>query len=104
ILVTGSPGGSTIITTVLQTVVNVIDHEMNIAQATDFPRFHHQWFPDELLIEDGVYLDVDLHRLRRLGYGIRERGRLGATQSILVEDGVITGASDPRGGGIAVGF
>jgi gamma-glutamyltranspeptidase/glutathione hydrolase len=53
-LVSGSPGGSRIITTTLQVIMNVIDHGMNIAEATCAPRVHHQWLPDELRIEKGI--------------------------------------------------
>ncbi len=64
-LVTGSPGGSRIITRVLQLVVNVIDHDMNVAAATMAPRVHHQWLPDELRVEVG--LSPDTIRLLRPG-------------------------------------
>ncbi len=57
-LVTGSPGGSRIITTVLQMVVNTIDFGMNVAEATNAPRFHHQWLPDELRVEKGFSPDT----------------------------------------------
>jgi len=57
-VVTGSPGGGRIITTVLQVRVNVLEHDMNIAEATHFPRVHHQWFPDTLLLEPGLGPDT----------------------------------------------
>lgn len=103
-LITGSPGGSTIITCILQMIVNVIDYEMNIAQATWAPRIHHQWLPDEIVLERGDFLSVRMQQLERLGHRVVERGSLGDTQSILIKDAVMTGASDPRGGGVTIGF
>ena len=58
VLVTGSPGGSRIITTVLQVIMNVIDHGMNVAEASEAPRIHHQWLPDELRVEEGLSPDT----------------------------------------------
>ncbi len=104
-LVTGSPGGSTIITTVLQVILNVIDHEMTVEKATRFPRVHHQWLPDELRIEKNSLLDVQIHQLEKMGHQVREVNLLGYTQSILVLGNEIHGFSDLRGeGGIAIGF
>ncbi len=95
-LVTGSPGGSRIITTVLQIVMNVIDHGMNIAEASAAPRMHHQWLPDELRIEEGFSPDT-LKLLEGMGYTIKLQPTMGSTESILRrEDGVLFGASDPR--------
>jgi gamma-glutamyltranspeptidase/glutathione hydrolase len=96
LLVTGSPGGSRIITTTLQIISNVIDHKMNIAEATQAPRFHHQWLPDHITVEKGFSTDT-LDLLRAKGHKIEaSRWAMGSTQSILrVEDGW-TGASDPR--------
>ncbi|MFT5452004.1 MAG: gamma-glutamyltranspeptidase/glutathione hydrolase [Enterobacterales bacterium] len=68
-MVTGSPGGSRIITAVLQAVINVIDYKMNIAAATVAPRFHHQWYPDVLIMEKGFNLDI-LNQLRKIGYKV----------------------------------
>jgi gamma-glutamyltranspeptidase/glutathione hydrolase len=72
-LVTGSPGGSRIITTVLQMVVNSIDFGMNVAEATNAPRFHHQWLPDELRVEKGFSPDTSSCWSRK-GRKWRERG------------------------------
>ncbi len=95
-LVTGSPGGSRIITTVLQIVVNSIDFRMNVAEATAAPRFHHQWLPDELRVEKGFSPDT-LRLLAAKGQHVRVQPAMGSTQSIMiVPDGTLYGASDPR--------
>ncbi|EDH0692800.1 gamma-glutamyltransferase [Salmonella enterica subsp. salamae] len=95
-LVTGSPGGSRIITTVLQMVVNTIDFGMNVAEATNAPRFHHQWLPDELRVEKGFSPDT-LKFLEQKGQKIALKEAMGSTQSIMVgPDGKLYGASDPR--------
>ena len=95
-LVTGSPGGSRIISTVLQIIVNVVDHEMNIAEATNAPRIHHQWLPDELRVESGVSVDT-LEKLKSMGYRVRIGPSMGGTQSTFTRDGVhFQGTSDPR--------
>ena len=95
-LVTGSPGGSRIITTVLQMVVNTIDFGMNVAEATNAPRFHHQWLPDELRVEKGFSPDT-LKLLTQKGQNVVVKPAMGSTQSIMVgPDGTLYGASDPR--------
>jgi len=95
ILCTGSPGGSRIISTVLQVILNVIDHDMNIAEATHAHRIHHQWFPDILYYEKGFSHDTKI-LLAAKGHKIKQRAAMGSTQSILLRDGLIFGASDPR--------
>ncbi len=103
LLITGSPGGSTIITTVLQMVMNVVDHELNVAAASAVPRFHHQWQPDRVRLEFGFSADT-IDALKAKGHDIRVGSPLGTTESILVRDGWIQGAADPRrAGGGAVG-
>lgn len=95
-LVTGSPGGSRIITTVLQMVVNSIDFGMNVAEATNAPRFHHQWLPDQLRVEKGFSPDT-LKLLRAKGQNVEVLPAMGSTQSIMIgPDGMRYGASDPR--------
>ena len=105
-MVIGSPGGPTIINTVLECIVNVIDHGMNIAQAVAAPRFHHQWLPDEIRFEP-YGLNPDVQRgLAARGHRLRERGgSQGDAHGILVDrnTGLLTGAADPRGGGAARG-
>lgn len=95
-LVTGSPGGSRIITTVLQMVVNSVDFGMNVAEATNAPRFHHQWLPDELRVEKGFSPDT-LKLLEDKGQKVVVKEAMGSTQSIMIApDGELYGASDPR--------
>lgn len=95
-LVTGSPGGSRIITTVLQMVVNSIDFGMNVAEATNAPRFHHQWLPDQLRVEKGFSPDT-LKLLNAKGQNVKLLPAMGSTQSIMIgPDGTLYGASDPR--------
>ena len=103
----GSPGGPTIINTVLQVVSNVIDHEMNIQQAIDAPRVHHQWLPDEITYEP-YGLSADTSRaLEARGHKLVARPRyMGDAHGVMVEEGtgVRLGASDPRNFGEAVGY
>lgn len=94
-LITGSPGGSRIITTTLQVLMNVIDHDMNIQAAVSMPRIHHQWLPDEIRIEQGVSPDT-LDLLESMGHTVNQQEAMGAAQSILIEDGVFYGGADPR--------
>jgi gamma-glutamyltranspeptidase/glutathione hydrolase len=103
-LVTGSPGGPRIITTVLGMLLDVIDFGMNIAEATDAPRVHHQWRPDELRVERGLSPDT-LHLLRAKGQNVVESSAMGSTATIAIRDGWIMGAADTRQRGtLAVGF
>jgi gamma-glutamyltranspeptidase / glutathione hydrolase len=103
----GSPGGPTIINTVLQVVTNVIDFDMNIQQAVDAPRIHHQWLPDEIVYEPyGMSADT-FRALERRGHRLTERPRyMGDAQAVMVEEGtgVRLGASDPRQAGEPVGY
>lgn len=104
VLVTGSPGGARIITTVLQQVVNHIDFGMNPAEAAATPRFHHQWTPDELRVEKGFSPDT-LALLRQWGHKVALKASMGRTQTIEIRDGLLRGASDPRNpDGKAMGF
>jgi len=94
-LVTGSPGGSRIITSVLQMIVNVIDHGMNIADATSVPRIHHQWFPDKLQLESGFSPDTT-SELERRGHTLDAAQAMGSLQTVIRQDDEFRGASDPR--------
>lgn len=94
-LSTGGPGGSRIITTVLQVIVNVIDHGMNIATATAMPRFHHQWLPDTIYVETGISTDT-LRILEQKGHSITHGRTIGSTNSVHLIDGFIYGSADPR--------
>jgi len=95
VLVTGSPGGARIITTVLQTVVNVIDFGMNPAEAASTPRVHHQWTPDELRIEKGLSPDT-IALLKARGHNVQLKASMGRTQTIQLRGGALYGYSDPR--------
>ena len=102
-LVTGTPGGPTIITTITQIVSNIVDFNMDIANATAAPRLHHQHLPDVLQYErDGMRSDVEA-AVRAMGHDVEARpGYQGDTQSIFVlPDGTLIGVADPRGGGTA---
>ena len=94
-LVVGSPGGSRIISAVIQTIVNIIDFDMNIAEATNTRRIHHQWIPDKLEVEPGFNMD-SLAILQSLGHTVEETFTMGSTQSIHITPDYIFGASDPR--------
>ena len=104
-LVTGSPGGSRIITTTLQIIMNVIDHKMNIQTAVNAVRVHHQWLPDEIRIEKGLNLDT-IQLLQKKGHHIVVKNPMGAASSILINNikHIYYGAADPRRGGLALGF
>jgi gamma-glutamyltranspeptidase/glutathione hydrolase len=104
-LATGSPGGSTIITTVLQIVSNVIDHGLNVAEAENAPRVHDQLYPDELGIERGISPDT-VRLLEAMGHRVVVRAAIGSANSIArTKDGVLMGASDLRQRGtLAVGY
>ena len=105
----GSPGGPTIINTVLQVVTNIIDHGMDLRQAIAAPRVHHQWLPDEIRTEPGArgLPDGVRRALAARGHKIAPATRpMGDAQGILIEPetGVRVGASDPRGSGLAAGY
>ncbi len=95
-LITGSPGGGTIINTVFQTVMNVLEFDMNVAAASSKPRINHQWMPDMTTIESGVSQDT-LNILKDMGHKFNYGSRtLGSTNSIVYRDGYFYGAHDPR--------
>ncbi|WP_198783114.1 gamma-glutamyltransferase [Shewanella putrefaciens] len=103
-LVTGSPGGSRIITTTLQIIMNVIDHGLNIAEASNAARVHHQWLPDELRVESSLNRDT-ISLLEAKGHKVKVQSAMGSTQSIMVTEQGIFGASDPRhSGSEAIGY
>ncbi|WP_299806165.1 gamma-glutamyltransferase [uncultured Shewanella sp.] len=97
-IVTGSPGGSRIITTTMQIIMNVIDHDLNIAEATYAPRVHHQWLPDVLRVEHSLNRDTQ-GLLRAKGHEVKVNNAIGSTQSIMVTEQGIFGSSDPRRAG-----
>ena len=92
---TGSPGGSRIITTVLQIIMNIIDHEMNVSEASHAARIHHQWYPEVLYVEKILNQDTQA-LLRAKQHDVQYRAAMGSTQTIMIKDGLIWGASDPR--------
>jgi gamma-glutamyltranspeptidase/glutathione hydrolase len=94
-LVTGTHGGSRIITMVLQIISNVIDHQMNIAEAVAAPRIHHQWLPDQVDAERGLSPDT-MHLLEARGHEIVVGRTFGSANSIMVTPEGLTGAADPR--------
>jgi gamma-glutamyltranspeptidase/glutathione hydrolase len=103
----GSPGGPTIINTVLQTIINIVDHNMNIQQAIDAPRIHHQWLPDEIVYEPYGLSSDTIRALESRGHKLTAKPRyMGDAQGIMIEErtGVRLGASDPRNDGAAVGY
>ena len=95
VLVTGSPGGSRIISTVLQVIVNVLDYHMDVAAAVAAPRLHHQWLPDEVRIERG-FADDTLAELRAMGHHLIEPMGQTSANSIAVTPNGLLGAPDPR--------
>ncbi|MDO6640432.1 gamma-glutamyltransferase [Shewanella sp. 10N.286.52.C2] len=97
-LVTGSPGGSRIITTTLQVIMNVIDHKLNIAEATAAARIHHQWLPDYIGVETSLNNDT-VTLLEAKGHQVKTSSAMGSTQSIVITDKGLFGASDPRRAG-----
>ncbi|MCB0472884.1 MAG: gamma-glutamyltransferase, partial [Flavobacteriaceae bacterium] len=105
-MVIGSPGGSTIITTVLQNILNVYEYQMTMQEAVSEPRFHHQWLPDNIKFERSFDTAV-FDPLRKLGYIIdqSESPILGKVDAILVlPDGKLEAGADPRGDDKASGF
>ncbi|MEJ2238498.1 MAG: gamma-glutamyltransferase [Gemmatimonadales bacterium] len=107
VAVVGSPGGRTIINSVLQVILNIIDFDMGIEDAVAAPRLHHQWFPDQIRIEaDGIAEDARL-ALERMGHRVRVGGSQGSTNCIMIDalTGERIGAADPRDAdGAAVGY
>ena len=91
----GSPGGSRIITTVLQVALNIMDHDMNIAQAVHSPRIHHQWLPEVLMIENGFGTDTE-NLLKQKGYRLYPASTMGSIQAIMKEGNYFYGSADPR--------
>lgn len=103
--VVGAPGGSTIITQVLQVILNVLEYGMDVGAAVSVPRVHHQWFPDQLRVETWGLDALTLQDLRRRGHNIQESLPWGNINAIAVTaDGNLEGAADPRGTGSARGF
>ena len=106
-MVVGTPGGSTIITSVLQTILNVHEYDMGMQEAINQPRFHHQWLPDMVMMEPNQFDTIVKKELKALGYNLLERNSLviGKVEGILrLENGTYEGGADPRGDDTAVGY
>ncbi len=103
-LVVGTPGGTTITTSVFQTLVNIIDFGLSTDEAVNKPKFHHQWLPDELYIEKDFPENI-VERLKQIGYTIKSRGQIGRTEVIKIyADGKIEAVADKRGDDDARGW
>ncbi len=98
LMVLGSPGGGTIMNSVCQTIINVLDYGMTMQQAVSSPRFHSQWMPDALYVEDGLLKDGVLEKLEGMGHTMKPRGPMGRVDAILiVPGGTMQPGADPRG-------
>ena len=104
-MVLGTPGGSAIITSVFQTLINVLDHGMGMQQAVSVPRVHHQWKPDLVFYEEGGLDPSVIEELTERGHELKERPAYGKVDAILVlPGGLLEGGADPRGDDTALGY
>ncbi len=102
VLIIGSPGGPTIINTVLHNILYKIDFGMGLKEAISAPRFHHQWIPDILYLEEGKYPENVVEELKKRGHDVKFRKRIGNAHGIEVKNGIKVGQPDPRGPGKAM--
>lgn len=102
-LVLGTPGGATIITSVFQTIVDILDFNLPVSEAINAPKFHHQWKPDLVYIENG-FPDSVQNTLHKMGYHFKLRGPIGRTEVIKITGDTITAVADSRGDDSAAGY
>ena len=102
----GTPGGSTIITSVFQVILNVVEHGMNMQQAVNALKFHHQWLPDKTVYEQNAFTPQTIEKLKQKGFILEaQKGTLGRMDCIMLRpDGTLEGASDPRADNTSVGY
>ena len=101
----GTPGGSTIITSVVQTILNVHEFNMTMQEAVNSARFHHQWKPDSIRIESDYFSKDVKNQLLKSGYKLNDKGSIGRVDGILVKkDKTLEGGADKRGDDTAIGF
>jgi gamma-glutamyltranspeptidase / glutathione hydrolase len=105
VMVLGSPGGPTIITTVANALMGDVDYGMNIQQAVNAPRYHHQWMPDQVQVEQ-AFPAADVAALQKMGHKIEQEKKWGDAECIAINPltGERMGASDPRNNGKAIGY
>ena len=102
-LVVGTPGGTTITTSVFQTLMNILEFHMSAEDAVNKPKFHHQWLPDEIEIEPAFPADTRA-ALKKMGYTLTQRGSIGRTELIRISGGKIEAVGDIRGDDTAEGY
>jgi gamma-glutamyltranspeptidase/glutathione hydrolase len=103
-MVVGTPGGSTIITSVFQTILNVIEFGDDMQQAVAAKRFHHQWLPDDISVEKGAFDDGTQEKLKTKGYILKSSNGIGRVDAILKKAGGYQGGADPRGDDTKAGY